>query len=67
MNHERTVLSLKKSYMFAEKFIYQNNEYQSRIQVYQEIIAAKQKRWDDAENIITLVLTIPRRQLHVQS
>ena len=44
MNHERTVLSLKKSYMFAEKFIYQNNEYQSRIQVYQEIIAAKQKR-----------------------
>ena len=67
MNHERTVLSLKKSYMFTEKFIYQNNEYQSRIQVYQEILAAKQKRWDDAENIITLVLTIPRRQLHVQS
>ena len=53
--------------MFAEKFIYQNNEYQSKIQVYQEILAAKQKRWDNAENIITLVLTIPKRQLHVQS
>ena len=47
--------------MFAEKFIYQNNEYQSKIQVYQEILAAKQKRWDNAENIITLVLTIPKR------